>query len=113
MCRLNYLEEKGLKVSFMQKHGFGPVILREEARFLKEIRLHDMVTIDLKLASSRRDFSRWTIRHEIKKGETVAAIITVDGAWLDIKERKLHMPPQEAKDVFDSIDHEAGFEWTD
>ena len=113
MSRLDFLSSNGLTMEFMSQHGFGPVIFREEARFLKEIRTGDDVIINMTLAKARRDFSRWTIQHEIKKGEKVAALITVDGAWLDIKQRKLFSPPPEVTTVFSQIDHGREFEWID
>jgi len=113
MSRLRFLERNGITMKFMQEHSFGPIIFREEARFLKEIRMNEQVTIDIKLVKGRKDFSRWTIQHEIRKNGIVAALITVDGAWLDIKERKLFVPPREVKDAFEKIDHGESFESMD
>jgi acyl-CoA thioester hydrolase len=44
----------------------------------------DTVAIDLQLVAARRDFSRWTIRHQLfKNTDTLAAILTVDGAFFN------------------------------
>ena len=114
MCRLDFLQEKGLTPELMQRLQFGPIIFREEAVFRKEIKYGDTISINLNLVKGRRDYSRWTIAHEIKKEDgTLCATVTVDGAWLNVAERKLFMPPQEVKNVFEQMPLKEGFEWLD
>ena len=58
------------------------------------------VAIDMKLLKARRDFSRFTIQHEIKSNpETVSATLTVDIAWLNGVSRKLTILPKEDIDI--------------
>jgi len=74
----------------------------------------DPVMITIELVNSKRDYSRWTIRHSIVKDtDTVAAILTIDGTWLDTIKRKLTLPPQEAVDVFTQMPHSENFQWID
>ncbi len=84
VCRLDFLNTFGLTSDVMIKLQFGPILLREECIFRREIRLVDNVTINLELLKSKRDYSRWTIHHTImKNGDTVSAILTVDGpGWI-------------------------------
>jgi acyl-CoA thioester hydrolase len=110
--RISFLEEHGLDAAFMTQHKFGPILFREECVFRKEIRLGDSITIDLQLAKARKDQSRWTIQHRIvKNGDILAAIITLDGAWIDVLQRKLTAPPESARDVFDKMPKSEEFEW--
>jgi len=114
MCRIDYLKEKGLTPAIMQRMNFGPIIFREEAVFRKEIKYGDVLTINLKLIKGRKDYSRWTIAHEIKKsGDTLCAVITIDGAWLDVIERKLFIPPQKVVQVFRQMPVDESFQWVD
>jgi acyl-CoA thioester hydrolase len=114
MCRIDYLSENGLTPAVMQKIHFGPIVLREEAVFRKEIKYGDKLTINLKLIKSRKDYSRWTIAHEIKKEDgTLCAVVTIDGAWLNIMERKLFMPPAEVTKVFQQMPVNENFQWLD
>jgi acyl-CoA thioester hydrolase len=114
MCRISYLQQHGLTPALMQKLHFGPIIFREECVFRKEIKYGDTVTISLKLTKGRRDYSRWTITHEIKKqDDTLCAIVTIDGAWLNTIERKLFIPPPEVAAVFQQMPMGDGFEWLD
>jgi acyl-CoA thioester hydrolase len=80
--------------------------------FRKEIRFGDTVTIDLKLLKSRKDFSRWTFQHHIiKNNDTLSAVLTVDGAWINVVERKLATPPEEIHTVFTSMPRSQEFKW--
>jgi len=114
MCRFDFLKERGLTSAIMQKLNFGPVIFREECVFKKEINFDDRVNINLKLLKSRRDFSRWTFVHEIKKNdEILCALITIDGAWVNTAERKLFIPPAEVVHVFQEMPLDENFQWMD
>ena len=100
-CRICFLEEFGLSVGLMEQLHFGPILFREEAIFRKEVRWGDKLTMDLQLIKSRKDFSRWSIRHQLIKNENIlSAVLTVDGAWINTKERKLATPPTHITEVF-------------
>ncbi len=114
MCRIDYLSENGLTPAVMQKLHFGPIIFREEAVFRKEVKYGDQVTINLILLKGRRDYSRWTIAHEIKKIDgTLCAVVTIDGAWLNVIERKLYIPKEEVTRVFQQMPIDESFQWLD
>ncbi len=98
----------------MQQLNFGPILFREECIFKKEIRFGDKVKTSLKLTKARRDYSRWSIRHDIiKNDDTVSAILTVDGAWLDTIKRKLAVPPVKVAETFLKMPMDTGFQWLD
>lgn len=114
MCRLSFLEGRGLTPALMQRLQFGPVIFREECVFRKEIKYGDRVCINLKLVKGRKDYSRWTIVHEIKKNDdTLCAVITIDGAWINVSERKLFVPPAEVAQIFQQMPLDENFGWLD
>ena len=90
LSRIEFLYARGLTAELMEQLHFGPILFREECIFKKEVRFGDKITIGLKLLKARKDYSRWTIQHDIiKNNEVVSAILTVDGAWLDTGKRKL------------------------
>jgi acyl-CoA thioester hydrolase len=101
-CRISFLEEHGLTAQIMQ-----------QLNFRKEIRFSDRIQMDLQIKQARTDFSRWTIIHQLLKNEnTLAAVITVDGAWMDTSTRKLATPPPQIKAVFDQMPRTADFSFT-
>ena len=76
------------------------------------MRLGDEVQIDLKIIRGRKDYSRWSIQHQItKNGGTLCAVLTVEGAWMNTQLRKLTSPPEEVFHVFEKMPKAEGFEW--
>jgi acyl-CoA thioester hydrolase len=112
MCRVEFLNKMGLTWKKMMQLQIGPIIFREECIFRKEIRPNDIVTIDLKLLKSKKDFSRFTIQHEIKKEPGItSAILTVDIAWLNGATRKLAVLPDEEIKILAASPVVENFQW--
>ena len=110
--RMSFLTEYGLGPAIMLQNNIGPVILREEAIFKREIRFEDKVEVSLCLAKSTKDAGRWTMVHEIwKNKDTLSALLTIDGAWLDTQKRKLAIPPPLFFGKFDMIPKTENFAW--
>ena len=94
--RVEILNSLGLTMKAFQTQHFGPVLFREECIFRKEIKLNDSIFIHTKVAKMRADASRWSITHEFRNEEDqLCAALTVDGAWMDTKLRKLVNPVPE------------------
>ncbi|RPD45151.1 acyl-CoA thioesterase [Paracnuella aquatica] len=111
-CRMEFLNANGLTPAAMAKLGIGPILFREECTFRREILMGDEVSIKLSVVRAREDFSRWSIQHQIvKAGDTVCATITVDGAWIGIRERKLVTPPEQVHHVFELMPRAEVFAW--
>jgi len=103
--RVEILESSGLTLRIMDELNIGPVLFREECVYKREIRFSDRITINTKMLKMRPDASRWTIEHVFLNSEDkICAKITVDGAWLDTKTRRLKTElPQVVSDVFKSF----------
>jgi acyl-CoA thioester hydrolase len=101
--RIAFLTRHGITPQVMNENNIGPILFREECVFKKELRYGDHVKIDLKLARSSHNNSRWTMMHDIWKNETLAAIITIDGAWMDTVKRRLATPPEIFQRAFELI----------
>jgi acyl-CoA thioester hydrolase len=110
--RIAFLESVGLGMHIFIENHFGPVIFREECVFKKEVLFGDKLTITASLLKTRKDYSRWTIIHEVwKNDETLAAILTVDGAWMDTTKRKLYLPDEKIQAMFAQIPKHDGFQF--
>lgn len=112
-CRMAFLTEHGLTAALMRQHHFGPIIFREECFFKREISFGEEIIITLAVKSHSADYSRWSMEHEIRKGEIVAATINIDGAWMDTIKRKLTVPPAEVIHIFEHAPRSAGFTITE
>ena len=94
-CRMAFLTEHGITPAVMIENNIGPIIFREECIFKREIKFGDKLEVSLKLSKCNEDASRWSMVHELwTNGNTLAALITIDGAWLDTKIRKLAKAPE-------------------
>ncbi len=112
--RISFLSENGLTPQLMVQHHIGPILFREECVFKREIHFGDRVEVNLQLAKSTRDASRWTMVHEVwKNTDTLSAIITIDGAWLDTDQRKLTVPPNLFIEKMDLLPKTGNFEWVE
>ncbi|MES2772903.1 MAG: acyl-CoA thioesterase [Bacteroidota bacterium] len=113
-ARISFFTETGLTMQVLASKNFGPIIFREECLFKKEIHFGDKLEITTALVKARPDYSRWTIVHELwKNGDTLAAFITVDGAWLDTVKRKLYQPDEFLIKVFGQIPKHQDFVFED
>lgn len=93
-CRMSFLFENGITTELLKKEAFGPIIFREECIFKRELNAGEIVMVDFVLTKARKDGSRFSVMHEVKKADgTIAAIMNVDLAWMDLVKRKLMIPP--------------------
>lgn len=102
--RVSFLNDNGITPAVMLQYNIGPIIFREECLFKREIKFGDALMINVKLDKATENVSRWTMVHELwKNGDILAAIITVNGAWLDTIFRKLAKPPESFKEGFERM----------
>jgi acyl-CoA thioester hydrolase len=109
-ARIEILDEMGLDMKTFQKLHIGPILFREETTYLREVGVNETLTVTTELIKAKNDGSRWSIRHELFKADGVkAAVIIVEGAWIDVLKRKLATLPDELADHFMQIKRSADF----
>ena len=102
-----YLDAAGdVRMMFFAEHGFparefmrlriGPVILRDELDYWRELKLLDPVQVELLAAGSSEDGSHFRLRNDFStaEGRPVARVVST-GGWLDLNARRLVAPPPE------------------
>lgn len=100
-ARLGLLEIAGLSMETVAPMKLGPILFREELIYMREILVHDTVLVTAEMTRCRPDGSRWSFRQEIYKQDgTKAAVINVDGAWIDMEKRKLGKLPEDLVALF-------------
>ena len=110
--RLEFLSAYGLSYTAMQEQHFGPILFREEAIFKREIRPGDVLMMNVLVTKLRRDYSRFSFRHELTRDDgTLCALIHVDGAWIDTQLRKLTVPPAIVAQMAEHGPKANDFEW--
>ena len=110
MVRIAFFNHHGLTAHKLEELQVGPVIFMEEAVFRREVRPEDQLTIDVELVKTTADYSRWSFRHNFTKQDgTLAALLTIDGAWMDIVKRKLTVPNKFMQEIFADFPKSADF----
>jgi acyl-CoA thioester hydrolase len=112
MVRMSFLKEQGITSAYMKLHNLGPVLFREEAIFKREILFEDIVHVHVEALTATPDFARWSLRHRfLKEDGTLAANLTIDGAWIDLEKRKLCVPTSEIQNAFRDFPKSSDFQW--
>ena len=112
--RMCFMTEQGISFPLMQRYHMGPILLREECFFRREIKFGDEITINLLLDKISSDQRKWSMQHEIlKNGNKTAAMIHIDGAWMDTQSRKMTAPPELFKAGFEAMPKTPHFTITD
>lgn len=95
-ARIAMLDKVGLEFKVFQSLKIGPILFREESVYLREVGINEMVRVTCELTKNRPDGSRWSFRQNIFRSDDVkAAVVHVDGAWIDVAKRKLIALPEE------------------
>lgn len=109
--RLRFFNKFGITIQDFTQEKVGPILFEENTRFLKEIRMGEDISVNLKLLGLSSKGERWKIQHEVFNGKgTLAAIITVYGAWIDLVKRKLSVPPVKFQTIFTDVERAENFE---
>jgi acyl-CoA thioester hydrolase len=110
--RIACFSQHGLTNLKFEELHLGPILFREEAIFKREIKFEDRITVDMTVIKALPDFSRWSVRHHFyQEDQTLCAILNMDGAWIDIVQRKLAVPNDYVRAIFDDFPKDSSFEW--
>lgn len=109
--RTQFIVSHGLTPAVMQKHQFGPVLFREEALFKRELKFGDNLLINCMASKLRKDYSRFSMRHHITRGDKLCAVVNIDGAWINTQTRKLTAPPKIGITMVEAMPRTEDFEW--
>lgn len=109
--RMFFFAENGFPVQEFQRQRFGPVILKDEIEYFKEMYLLDKIRITFEGAGLSEDASRFRIRNEFfREDGRLSARLTTTGGWLSFETRKLVVPPKELTEVMKSLARTEDFE---
>lgn len=93
--RMMFFSENGFPMDEFIRRKIGPVIMKDEVEYFREVRLLEELRVTLGLAGLAEDGSRFVITNEFwRADEMIAARVTSAGGWLDLTIRKLVAPPE-------------------
>jgi acyl-CoA thioester hydrolase len=94
--RLFFFSQHGFPIAEFARRKLGPVVMKDELTYFKEIKLHDTMEISLAVAGLSEDGSRHLFRNEFYRADgKCAAIVNSLGGWLDLGARRFIQPPAE------------------
>lgn len=96
-ARMVLLENIGLDAKTLQKLKIGPILMREDLKYMREVGLNERISVISYLTKANGDASKYSFRHEIiRSDQKKAAVVDVEGRWINTELRKLTKLP----DVF-------------
>jgi acyl-CoA thioester hydrolase len=93
---MKFFAEHGFPPAEFRRLAIGPVVKKDELEYFHEIGLHETVTVTLAALGLSADGARFVLENEIwsEKNERAARVRST-GGWLDLRGRKLVVPPHE------------------
>ena len=108
--RQMFLIEHGFPVEEFMRLKIGPVVMKDEVEYFKEIRLQQQIKVTYALAGHALDGSRFLLRHEIFRPDgELSARVTSTGGWLNLTGRKLVAPPPALLSAMNSLEKTSDF----
>lgn len=108
------------RFQFFAEHGYpgprfvaeriGPVIVRDELAYRKELRLLEEFTVDLELHGISSDGTRFIIGNTFHNAaREVAASVISEGVWFDLDRRRPRAPPPDLDKAQREMPRSEGF----
>lgn len=102
--RMMYFVEHGFSMREFERLKIGPVVMRDELEYFREMRLLESIRVNLLVAGVNPDASRYRFRNEFFRDDgKIVARITSTGGWLGLVERRLVAPPDKLAQVILSL----------
>ena len=102
--RMMYFAEHGFSMREFERLRFGPVILKDELEYFRELRLLEQVKVTLAAAGLTEDGTRFRLVNEFfREDGAKVARVTSSGGWLDLAARKLKTPPDELRQLMETM----------
>jgi acyl-CoA thioester hydrolase len=92
--RMTFFAANGFPMDEFVRRRFGPVVMKDEIEYFREVRLLEELRGTLATAGLADDGSRFAMRNEFWRADgKLAAKVTSTGGWLDLSTRRLVAPP--------------------
>jgi len=102
--RMMFFSESGFPASEFSRRKIGPVVMKDDVEYRKEVGLLEELTVTLEIAGLAPDGSRFVLRNEFFRADgKLCARVTSAGGWLDLAARKLTAPPEALLSALQSL----------
>ena len=89
-ARMSFFGEHGFSMPEIRKHNIGPVVFYEHMYYFKESFIGAPITVTIEVSGLSADGMLFKFEHNFynEKGDNLA-YCEMQGAWIDLKKRKL------------------------
>jgi acyl-CoA thioester hydrolase len=109
--RYRFFTEREFPPERFEQLGIGPIYTAIHARFLREVRMGETITITYYLSGLSPQGARWKVHHDVLKSNRKKAVsIDLEGAILNLTTRKPVPPTLELLQTFNLIPRSTDFE---
>lgn len=109
--RMLYFASEGFSMAEFRRLRLGPVVVKDEMEYIREIHLLENMTVSLTLAGLADDGSRMILCNEFfRENGELSARVTSKAGWLDLEKRQLTVPPENLQAILRSLTKTADFQ---
>lgn len=103
--RVAFFRSHKLDFNTMIKLGVGPILFGCDIRYYREILMSERIRFTMKRWYLSDDRRKWGFVHEVFKADgSLAALLKPEGAFLDLKTRKITPAPEQGVAAVLSLD---------
>jgi acyl-CoA thioester hydrolase len=94
--RIGFFMEHDFDLAHFHKLGMGPILFREDLKYLREIRPNETIRVNCEVTGLSPNRKHWRFRHSVYRQDgELSCVIDCQGAWFDLVNRKVVPPTQE------------------
>lgn len=94
--RVDFMESNGMTIDMLTKLNCGFVITNTNLQFKREILMNEVISVDYCIDYFSDDYRKYAATHQIfKENGKLACVVKVEGFWIDLKTRRIAIPPEE------------------
>jgi acyl-CoA thioester hydrolase len=109
--RFRLLAAHGFSQAKLEELRFGPVMMREEIRYRREVLFGDALRVNVRCAGLALDCSHWRVHQDVFRSDgREVAILTIQGGWIDLGSRRPIVPPADLGSVLQGLPRTRDFE---
>jgi acyl-CoA thioester hydrolase len=109
--RYRFFSERNFPPEKFEQLGIGPIYTAIHARFFREVRMGETITITYSMSGLSPQGMRWKVHHDILKSNGKKAVsIDLEGTILHLATRKPVLPTPELLQTFNLIPLTPDFE---
>ncbi|MFI5419563.1 MAG: acyl-CoA thioesterase [Nitrososphaerales archaeon] len=108
--RMLFFALNGFTPARFASEKFGPVVVRDELVYRKELRLMDEFTVDYESVGLSADGVQFRVRNTFRNATSeIAAAVTSEGVWFDLERRRPRVPPAEIDNLMRALQKSKDF----